>query len=171
MPKFLTLIFVVIALNSNGQSFKLTELDSSEYFNFWEGKWNATWPEGDKQGKGTNELTWIMGGKVLQEDFHILEGQSKGFIGGSLSVYQPQTKTWRQAWADNQGGYIDLIGDFDGDKRIFKTHPREVNGKTVVQRMVFYDIKKDSFMWDWELSNDGGETWNLSWRINYTRAD
>jgi hypothetical protein len=35
--------------------------------------------------------------------------------------------------------------------------------------MVFYDIKKDSFTWDWEGTQDGGETWNLLWRINYTR--
>ena len=171
MQKVLAIpFFLLICLSGLGQSFKLSDLDSSEYFNFWEGTWNATWPEGDQLGKGTNELTWIMGGKVLQENFQILEGQSKGFIGGSLSVFQPRTNTWRQAWADNQGGYFDFIGAFDGDKRIFKTHPREVNGQVIVQRMVFYEIQKDSFKWDWELSNDGGETWNLNWRINYTRA-
>ncbi len=112
-----------------------------------------------------------MGGKVLQENFQILEGQSKGFIGGSISVFQPQTNTWKQAWADNQGGYFDFTGAFDGDKRIFKTQPREVNGQTIVQRMVFYDISNDSFTWDWELSNDGGSTWNLNWRINYERIN
>ena len=172
MPKIITIIMLFsFAFSGLGQSLKLSELDSSEYFNFWEGKWNATWPEGDKLGKGTNVLTWIMGGTVLQEDFRILEGQSKGFIGGSISVFQPRTNTWRQAWADSQGGYFDFRGAFEGDKRIFMTQPREINGKTVVQRMVFYDIKKDSFNWDWESSNDEGETWNLNWRISYTRAD
>ena len=172
MPKITTIIMLFsFAFSGLGQSLKLSELDSSEYFNFWEGKWNATWPEGDKLGKGTNELTWIMGGKVLQENFQIIEGQSKGFIGGSISVFQPRTNTWRQAWADNQGGYFDFIGSFDGDKRIFKTQPREVNGNVVIQRMVFYDIQKDAFTWDWESSNDQGKTWNLNWRISYTRAD
>lgn len=165
MKLLLTTLCLAFALGASSQSFKLSELDSAEFFNFWEGKWNASWAEGDKMGKGTNELTWIMGGKVLQEDFNILEGQSKGFIGGSLSVFQPRTNTWRQAWADNQGGYFDFIGDFMGDKRIFKTR-----GTPFVQRMVFYDIKKDSFMWDWESSQDGGETWTLNWRITYTRA-
>ncbi|MEM0942029.1 MAG: hypothetical protein AAF600_16435 [Bacteroidota bacterium] len=169
MPRFLILLFIFIAFGSTGQSLKLSELDSSEYFDFWEGMWSATWEEGDTLGKGINELTWIMGRKVLQENFRILKGQSKGFMGGSLSVFQPQTRTWRQAWADNQGGYYDFIGDFDGDKRIFKTHPREINNQKIVQRMVFYDIKNDSFTWDWELSRDGGKTWNLSWRIHYER--
>ena len=107
MKLLLTTLCLVFALGASSQSFKLSELDSADFFNFWEGKWNATWQEGDKMGKGTNELTWIMGGKVLQEDFNILEGQSKGFIGGSLSVFQPRTNTWRQAWADNQGGYFE----------------------------------------------------------------
>lgn len=171
MQKFLTLFLTFFALSLTGQSFKLSELDSSQFFDFWEGTWDATWKEGDAEGKGRNELTWIHDGKVLQENFQVLQGQAKGFAGGSLSVFQPQTNTWRQAWADAQGGYYDFIGDFEGDKRIFKTHPREVNGKMVVQRMVFYDVQRDSFTWDWELSQDGGETWNLSWRINYTRAN
>jgi len=158
-------------MNSNGQSLKLSELDSSQFFDFWEGKWEATWKEGENVGKGQNELTWIHGGKVLQENFEILKGQSKGFVGGSLSVFQPQTNTWRQAWADAQGGYYDFIGGFEEDKRIFKTRPKAVNGDVIVQRMVFHDIEKDAFTWDWEISQNGGETWNLSWRIFYTRAD
>ena len=171
MQKFLILSLVFFSLNSNGQSLKLAVLDSSQYFDFWEGKWEATWKEGEGEGKGTNELIWIHGGKVLQENFQIHKGQSKGFVGGSISVFQPRTNTWRQAWADVQGGYYDFVGDFEGDKRIFKTQPREINGNTIVQRMVFYDIQQDSFTWDWELSQDGGETWNLSWRINYTRIN
>ena len=171
MPKFLTLLLFFASLYSNGQSLRLTELDSSQYFNFWEGSWNASWKEGEKEGKGVNELTWIHNGKVLQENFEVLQGQSKGFVGGSLSVFQPQTNTWRQAWADAQGDYYDFVGEFEEDKRIFTTQPRTVNGKSIVQRMVFYDIQKDAFTWDWELSQDGGKTWNLSWRINYTRAN
>lgn len=171
MPKFLTLLFFFAQTQIFSQELSLALLDSSKFFDFWEGKWSATWQEGEKLGRGTNELTWIMGGKVLQENFQILEGQSKGFIGGSISVFQPQTNTWKQAWADNQGGYFDFTGAFDGDKRIFKTQPREVNGQTIVLRMVFCDISNDSFTWDWELSNDGGSTWNLNWRINYERIN
>lgn len=171
MAKLLTILLFIFTLNSHGQSLRLSELDSSQFFDFWEGKWEASWKEGEGEGKGINELKWIYGGKVLQENFQIHEGQSKGFVGGSLSVFQPQTNTWRQAWADAQGGYYDFIGDFDGDKRIFKTHPREVNGSMIIQRMVFYDVKADSFTWDWELSQDGGESWSLNWRISYTRVE
>ena len=72
MLKFLTLFTFLIVFETSSQSLKLSELDSSQYFDFWEGKWDASWKEGEAIGKGTNQLTWIMGGKVLQEDFRVL---------------------------------------------------------------------------------------------------
>jgi hypothetical protein len=158
-------------MNASSQSFKLTEIDTVNYFDFWEGDWEGKWPEGDKMGKATNELTWITGGKVLQENFQVIEGQSKGFIGTSISVYRPQQDQWKQAWADNQGGYFDFEGSFDGDNRIFQTQIVEQNGNAVVSRMVFKDITKNSFTWDWEGSQDGGKTWTLNWQIKYVRVE
>lgn len=35
--------------------------------------------------------------------------------------------------------------------------------------MRFYDILPGSFTWDWEGTRDGGRTWNLRWRIYYSR--
>ena len=117
----------------------------------------------------TNTITKKLDDRVINEDFKILFGQNAGFLGNSVSVYNPSTKLWHQAWVDNQGGYINLIGEIYPDKRIFKTPPVEKDGKIVSQRMVFYDIKPDSFTWDWEGTQDGGKTWNLLWRIKYTR--
>ena len=105
-------------------------------------------------------------GKVLQEHFN---DPSTGFKGTSISVFNPNTKVWHQAWADNQGGYFNFIGETSGDKKIFKTLPVERNGKTIVLRMVFYNITDKAMTWDWESSTDGGTTWNLNWRIEYTR--
>jgi hypothetical protein len=163
----LPLLFTINLLAA--QELSLAKLDSSNFFDFWEGTWEGTWPEGDKIGKATNFIEWNTGGKVLQENFEIYEGQSNGFLGTSISVFNPKTKIWKQAWADNQGGYFDFTGAFDGDKRIFQTVPREVNGTPIQQRMVFYNLSRDAFTWDWESTNDGGETWKLNWRIEYTR--
>jgi hypothetical protein len=44
------------------------------------------------------------------------------------------------------------------------------DGKEIVQRMVFKEIKNDSFTWDWEKTEDGGKTWKLEWRINYKKV-
>jgi hypothetical protein len=37
------------------------------------------------------------------------------------------------------------------------------------QRMVFENITKDAFDWNWETSKDGGASWTLSWHLHYTR--
>lgn len=143
-----------------------TTVDSSTY-DFWVGEWSATWDNGNGTiGKGTNKIVKILDEKVIQENF----ADEAGFKGTSISVFNPTQKKWHQAWADNQGGYFDLEGEVIGDKKIFKTKIREVNDKKYTQRMIFYDIKPKSFTWDWEKSEDGGKTWTLQWRIQYTRV-
>lgn len=166
---FMLIIMTGIAIAQNGAYH--SQLDPDEYFDFWIGSWEGSWPEGDgQQGSGINSIEKILDGKVIQENFEILEGQNKGFKGTSISVYHPVRKQWKQAWADNQGGYYDFTGKIDGDKRIFQTEVRELeDGKTIVQRMVFYDITANSMTWDWESSTDGGQNWTLNWKINYTR--
>ena len=48
---------------------------------------------------------------------------------------------------------------------------KEINGKTIIQRMVFYNITSTSIVWDWESSSDNGEHWKLLWRINYKKVN
>ena len=139
-------------------------------FDFWLGKWNAEWTDSNgNEGKGTNHIFKVLDGKVIEENFEITEGSQAGFKGKSLSVYNPFSNKWHQAWADNQGGYYNFHGVVEGDKKMFQTAQLEKDGKILQQRMVFYNIKQDRFTWDWEGTNDGGKTWNLLWRINYTR--
>lgn len=146
--------------------------DMEDVFDFWVGKWDASWDEGDgKMGKGTNTISKILDGKVLQEEFAITDGSQKGFKGTSISVYQPRLKRWKQAWADNQGGYFDFIGEFDNDNRIFKSISIQEDGSKLIQRMVFRNIEKNAFVWDWEASKDDGKSWKLLWQIHYTRVD
>ncbi|MDN5211068.1 hypothetical protein QQ020_03375 [Fulvivirgaceae bacterium BMA12] len=148
------------------------EEEASAAFDFWVGKWTLTWDEGNGSiGKATNNIVKILDDKVIQENFEILEGAQKGFKGTSISVYNPKTKQWHQAWADNQGSYFDFTGAIEGDKKIFKTRMIEKEGKKIIRRMVFYNIQKERMTWDWEGSEDGGKSWKLLWRINYKKVN
>ena len=161
MKKAVTLFFVISTF-----AVKAQQADST-LFDFWVGHWDLHWTNASgKIEKGENRIERILDGKVIQENFC---DETGGFKGTSISVYNPQQKKWHQAWADNQGGYYDLEGSAIGAKRIFSTHEQKINGKIVTQRMVFYDIKPDSLTWDWELTRDGGKTWELQWRIYYVR--
>jgi hypothetical protein len=42
-------------------------------------------------------------------------------------------------------------------------------GKPLQQRMVFQNIQKDSFDWNWQRSRDAGATWETVWAIRYQR--
>jgi hypothetical protein len=167
--KYISTLLLIFYLSfCFGQNDKLQafEAKDSSLFDFWIGQWDLTWQNADGSiGSGTNNIEKTLDGKVIQENFR----DTKGFKGTSISVFNTQRKTWHQAWADNGGGFFNFFGDVEGDKKIFKTQPRELNGNTVILRMVFYDIKSDSLKWDWERSDDGGKTWKLNWRINYVR--
>lgn len=168
------LLFMMVTLCLNQiKAQDASNLNPENYFDFWVGHWEVSWEESDGiMGKGTNRVRKKLDGTVIEENFEITEGQNKGLKGTSISVYQRQLKVWKQAWADNQGGFYDFTGRLEGDKRIFQTRVFELeDGREFTQRMVFYDIKEDSVMWDWESSQDGGETWRLNWRIRYQRMD
>lgn len=167
------LIFLFISGNTVAQTTEsIGDLEPEQYFDFWVGTWDLSWTDAKgNPGKGTNHIEKILDDVVLLENFEATEGSLKGYKGKSMSVYNPQRKSWHQAWVDTQGGYIDLQGKTDGEKRIFQTDEREgPNGNRIISRMVFYDISKDSFIWDWESSTDQGENWKLNWRIRYQRA-
>jgi hypothetical protein len=160
------LLFSVVVVTSS-----FSQENENTWFDFWVGKWDATWEEANgKIGRGTNNIQKTLDNTVIQENFKVLEGSSKGYLGTSLSVYNPKRKTWHQGYADNQGAYFNFVGERQGEKRIFKTEVVVVGEKQIIQRMVFYDIKENAMTWDWESSEDGGKTWKLNWRINYTRA-
>lgn len=139
-------------------------------FNFWIGNWEGSWyDENGNKGIATNEITTILDGRCLQEKFEVTSGQTKGFKGMSISTFIPSKGVWKQNWFDAQGGYFAFTSAYEADKKIFITDLPQSGGKIRRQRMVFYDIKEDSFTWDWEWSDDGGATWNLSWKIAYKR--
>jgi hypothetical protein len=88
----------------------------------------------------------------------------------SVSVWNPRSREWQQTWVDSQGSYIPLSGACQDGKMILVTQPHaRATGDTVVNRMVFHDITRDSLVWDWESSRDRGRTWELQWSITYRR--
>jgi hypothetical protein len=144
----------------------MTETTSPERgFDFWLGEWRVSWDE--EQG-GINRIDKILDGKVIRERF---DGRpAMPFRGMSLSVYDPRSELWRQTWVDNDGNYWAFTGRFQDGRMILSTED-VVEGKPVLLRMVFYDIEADELEWNWERSEDGGRTWDLRWRIHYSRMN
>ncbi len=132
-------------------------------FDFWLGDWDLSWSD---DGHGTNRVTSILGGCVIQEEF---DGTpSIPLKGLSLSTYNAATGKWQQTWVDNSGGYLDFIGEF-ADGKMMLSRETISQEKPIKQRMVFYNITKDGLDWNWERSDDKGKTWQVLWCIHYKR--
>ena len=164
----LVVFFVPLMTNAQAPQQKPCSAPEASQFDFWVGDWVATW--GDTL-HATNRIEKIFGNCTLHENF---SDTRLGFFGQSWSVYNGNSKQWQQTWVDNQGGYIALTGGMTGDSMVLTTAERTVPAKVsptgkIVSRMVFYNIKSNSFDWSWEASTDGGKTWKNNWLIHYKR--
>jgi hypothetical protein len=135
---------------------------------FWVGDWtmdgrSRTSFEKDEytDGKCENTIAKVQDGKVIHENF-----RTTGFTGESWSVYNAPAKKWNQTWIDNSGSYLLFEGGKEGDNVVLKMTNAP---KGSAARMVFTEIKPDSFTWNWEQSRDDGKTWILMWELKYKR--
>ena len=138
-------------------------------FDFWVGNWEASWP-GSKPNEvqhGRNSIRRVLGDCVIEEQFDGADAIS--LRGMSVSTYVPAAKKWKQTWVDNQGGYLDFIGEFSGGQMVLSRHALGPQGQEIEQRMVYKNITANGFAWSWEQSTDGGKTWKVLWPIQYTR--
>ena len=65
--------------------------EEANQFDFWLGEWDLSWKDG---GKGSNKISKILGGCVIQEEFNGTPTmQLKGL---STSVFDKHSKQWKQ---------------------------------------------------------------------------
>lgn len=138
-------------------------------FDFWVGDWDLTTP-GAKQGEvnhSTNSIKRILDGCIVQENF--LGGDASPLLGMSVSVFDPTAGKWKQTWVDNQGAYLDFVGEFKDGQMILWREAAKSDGTKVMQRMVWKNITANELDWSWESSKDKGQTWQVLWPVHYKR--
>ena len=132
-------------------------------FDFWLGTWEVTWGEHEH---GTNRIERILDGMIIQENF---DGRpSLAMQGMSVSVFDSGRDKWCQTWVDSQGSYLDFTGEFRDDSMVLMRETI-MDSKPIKQRMRWYNIATDELDWNWEQSEDNGQTWTLLWHIHYHR--
>jgi hypothetical protein len=154
--------------------------DHSHDFDFLAGKWNVhhhqlkerlagnhDWAEFD----GTIESLPMMNGHGNVDDTYINK-PSGAYRALAIRAYDPKTQQWAIWWLDERqpreieppvyGNFQNGIGTFEGDDTF--------NGKPIKVRFSWSNITANTARWEQSFSSDGGQTWEMNWRMDLTRT-
>jgi len=126
-------------------------------FDFWLGEWDCTF----ESGSAVNRISRILGERVIHEDFRSAE-----LNGQSLSVFNEERQLWLQTWVDDQNSYLLFVGR--REPRSMVLLGRRPDGAASGMRMVWDEITRDAFSWDYQKQSPDG-TWSSQWKIAYRR--
>ena len=90
--------------------------------------------------------------------------------GGSLSIYVPAEKAWRQTWIDARGAYADFKGGWTGKAMVLTGDWPGPDGKPNLVRMTYTKGADGSVRQAGAASEDGGKTWTPTFDFTYRRA-
>ena len=126
---------------------------------------SKTWAELN----GTVTVRKIWGGKASMEEIDA-SGPSKHLAGLTLFLYNPQSHQWSQTFASTSDGTLETpaIGEFK-DGRGELIDQESYNGRTVLVRDQWSDIKPNSHHFEIAMSDDNGKTWETNFVANLTR--
>jgi hypothetical protein len=160
---FLVALFLNLGGNmseSNAQQNAACSVPEHRQFDFWLGDWEVKDPNGN--AAGINLISSEFGGCVLQEHWV----GSQGGRGSSFNIFSSADKKWHQAWVDDSGTFLNLIGNFEDGKMIL------VNDASVLTDRITWNLvdgNKDRVRQFWEQTNDGGKTWTVAFDGLYIR--
>ena len=156
----------------------MSERDGRHDFDFLHGSWHirnerlvdrlqgsTAWETFDAVGV----IRPILGGKGNLDEY--ATSHWPGFEGLSLRVFDPANRLWSICWADNASGAVKppTVGRFDGARGDF--HGDEViDGRDIKVHFVWADTDTAHPTWTQAFSADGGQTWEVNWRMTLTRA-
>src|SRR5437763_4010512 len=99
---------------------------------FWIGSWDLTWP-GNTAGEiahGTNNIARILDGCVVQENFS--GGDAMPLRGLSVSLFNTGSGKWQQTWVDNEGAYLDFVGEVKDGQLEMAWEARQLRATTLL---------------------------------------
>lgn len=151
----ISIVLFTIPVDTHAQTNPNSPCSSKEYtqFDFWEGSWDVTNPNGSKAG--TNAIEKIQGGCVLKENW---TSATPGYTGTSYSFYSATKKQWEQMWVDNQGGSLHLKGHKKGNQMILRTDDfLNSEGKTFYHQVTWTANTDGTVRQHWQTFTEGAE--------------
>jgi hypothetical protein len=121
--------------------------------------------------EGTSVVRKVWDGRANLGELEV-NGPGGRIEGLTLRLYNATTRQWNITWANAAaavldratmfGGFVDGRGEFFGQDSL--------NGRAIFVRFVFSNITPASFRFEQAFSADGGKTWEVNWRAEFTRS-
>ena len=149
-------------------------------FDFWMGRWNVHNRRLRRRLAGSDEWDEFEATVVARPLLDGLGNEDEfgtdfdgGFIGMSFRFFDRDTQLWSIYWADTRRlGVLDppVFGGFDGDTGVFEGEDT-LEGRPILVRFTWSAVTTPTPRWDQAFSEDGGETWETNWVMDFTRAE
>lgn len=113
-------------------------------------------------GKGVSRsiVHTTLGGRAIEDLYCNLSpnGQTDN-VGITVRAYNPRLGKWLMVFYDfDLGSRTEFQGEYKDGEFHFDGKGLH-NGVELLEKVVFYNIKEDSYSWKMDRSYDGGETW------------
>jgi hypothetical protein len=147
-------------------------------FDFWMGRWSVRnrwlrtrlagstdWEEFDASVVARPMLDGLGNEDMFRTD------HAGGFTGMSFRFLDPEAGRWSIYWADSRRpGRLDppVLGGFDGDSGVFEGDD-VLDGRPIRVRFTWSEITTPTPRWEQAFSDDGGDTWETNWVMDFTR--
>jgi hypothetical protein len=118
---------------------------------------------------GTVTVRKVWGGRALLEEIEA-DGPRGHWEGLSLFLYNPTAHQWSQTFVSSKVGMVSqaLVGQFsNGRGELFSMDTFQ--GRSILVRGVWSDIKPDSHRYEESYSADGGTSWAPAFIADLTR--
>jgi len=155
-------------------------------FDFLLGQWTTRQRRLKQRLQGSNDWESFeatttnqhLAGGVINFDTLEAPGWRPGWVGMSLRVFNPITNLWSIHWITNDGSGIDpatgrldapVVGRFHGDEGVFDGED-VFDGRAIRVRFHWQRQGPDRARWQQAFSDDGGQSWEVNWVMEFERV-
>ena len=120
--------------------------------------------------QGTSIVKPLLGGRANFVELSV--GGTRGRIeGGSLRLYNPQTRQWNVNYISLNNGLLTapVFGNFDGRGRGVFYGQDTMDGRAIFVRFIVMQVSRREARFEQAYSTDGGRSWEDNWIAVDTR--